>query len=256
MKRVLKGSGWSLLVAAVVVLTVESASAQMLPNHPWTDRGFVNINMGFQPVSREARAEGRQPLYDEEATFEAEIRVGNAPIFDIAGGWRVWKNLAAGVAVSRYHDSSATVLSASIPDPLFFDRPHQRATTVGGLDHSETAVHLSAVWVMPFTDKIDVSISAGPSIISVKKDVIRDITVPNGGTTIGSVAMGSVSKTAVGGHFALDAQYVLLEDFWMFKTVGAGFFFRYGSASVDFDELAGSLTVGGLNYGLGARLRF
>jgi hypothetical protein len=256
MKRVLKGLGWPLLVAAVVVVTVESASAQMLPNHPWTDRGFVNINMGFQPVSREARAEGSQPLYGENATFEAQIRVSNAPIFDISGGWRVWKNLAAGLAVARYHDSSDSLLSASIPDPLFFDRPHQRAAVVTGLGHSETAVHLSAVWVMPFTDKIDVSISVGPSIITVRKDVVRDISVPNGGTTIGSVSSGAVSKTVVGGHIAFDAQYVLLEDFWMFKTVGAGLFFRYGAASVEFEELAGSLTVGGLNYGLGARLRF
>lgn len=256
MERVLKGFGWPLLVAAIVVVTVESASAQVAPGHPWTERGFVNINFGVQPVTREATAEGSQPLYDENATFEASLGVGTAPIIDIAGGIRVWRNLAAGVAVSRYHDSNDSLLSASIPDPLFFDRPHQAALAVNGLEHSETAVHISAVWVMPITDKIDLSISGGPSIFSVRKDVISNISVPAGGVNIGSVNMGSVSKTAVGGHIAFDVQYVVLRDVGGLSSIGGGLFVRYGSASVTFDELTGSLSVGGLNYGIGARLRF
>mgnify|MGYP000591837157 CR=1 FL=1 len=60
----------------------------------------------------------------------------------------------------------------------------------------------------------------------------------------------------MGAHIAFDAQYVLLQDVGPFRSVGAGLFFRYGQASLDFNELADQLEVGGLNYGIGARFRF
>ena len=253
MNRVWKGLGWTVVVVALLGGTVKSASAQM---HPWTDRGFVNVNFGFQTKARTAIAEDRQPLYDEEATGRARISVGNAPVVDVAGGWRLWRNLAVGVAFSRYSDSSDGTLSVSIPDPLIFDMPHQAGLIVPGLEQTEFATHLSAVWVMPITDKIDIAISAGPSFFSVSKDVITGLTIAPGGTTVTNVATGNVSKNGVGGHIAFDAQYVLLEDAGPFRTVGAGLFVRYGTAKLDFDELLDQLEVGGLNYGIGARLRF
>lgn len=254
MKRMWIGMGWAAGTAILLAASAVPASAQLM--HPWTERGFVNVNLGFQTKARTATARGDQSLYDETATFEARIGVGNAPIVDIAGGWRLWRNLAGGIAFSRYTDSSDAALSASIPDPLFFDRPVQAALIVPGLDHVEVATHISAVWVMPITDKIDVSISAGPSIFSVRKDVISEIQVPFPTTTLAGASTRRVSETAVGGHVAFDAQYVLLENVGPFRTVGAGLFFRYASASLDVDELADSLEVGGLNYGIGARLRF
>lgn len=254
MNRVWTTCGWTLMVVTLVGIGARGASAQTM--HPWTDRGFVNVNGGFQTQARTATAEGSQPLYDEDATFEASIGVGNAPLIDVAGGWRLWRNLAVGIGVSRYSDTSGTTLVASIPDPLFFDTPHQASVPVSGLRHTEVATHVSAIWVMPFTDTIDVAISFGPSVYAVSKDVVTGISVAPGTTSLTDVSTGTVSETGVGGHVALDVHYILLEDLGPFRTVGAGLFLRYGTASIDVDGIDGSLDVGGLNYGLGVRLRF
>lgn len=253
MHHVWKACGWALLVATLIVGGASDAAAQM---NTWTERGFVNVNMGFQTKARTAIAVGSPTIYDEPAPYEARIGVGNEPIIDISGGWRLWRNLAVGVGFSRYSDSSDATLTASIPDPLFFDSPTQAATVVAGLDHVERATRLSVVWVMPITDKIDIALSAGPTFFSVSKDVVTDISVPLGTRRLGDATTAEVSDSGVGAHIAFDAQYVLLEDVGPFRTVGAGLFFRYGQAKLDISQLSDKLEVGGLNYGIGARLRF
>lgn len=254
-------SGTSLLrsvfVLLVLVTGATSASAQVIPS--WTDRGFFTFNIGAQPDERQAIMRGTQPLHGGTASFEASVPVESGGIFDIGGAWRVWQNVAAGLTFSTFSDSADTTVTATIPDPLVSDTPHTDTQTVTGLEHSEKAVHLSVVYMIPvkWVPKLHLAVSAGPSFFSVNKDVVSSVGFTDGSTTMGTVQTSRIDEGATGGHIAFDLQYTLLENFYGMKGIGAGFLFRYAKATVDTASVeGGSFDVGGVHVGAGLRVRF
>ena len=234
------------LLALVGGIGVTEASAQV--GSAWTERGFFNVSFGGQPTSRTVTIVDSFPLYDETATIESDITASVGGLFDIAGGYRFWKNVAAAVGYSRYSDTSSTTANASIPDPLFFDSPHSSSVEVSDLEHTESVVHLSAVYFVPVTDKIGVSVFAGPSFFSLNKDIPSDATIPPGGVTVTDIATRTISESATGGHFGVDLRYMITRQF------GAGILLRYSSASVEVPEA--TIDMGGFNYAFGVRVAF
>ena len=243
--RVLTILAGGLFLAGV---TATEASAQMLKS---TDRGFAAVNFGSQTKARTFTTSGSVPLYDETATFESSVGIGNDRIWDVNAGVRVWSNLALGAGYSRYNVTSASTVTASIPDPLRYDTPHSSSANVTGLAHDEGQIHLSAYWLQPVTDKFDIAIYAGPTFFSVKQNLPTGITVATGGTSIASVTQSTVDESAVGVHVGVDLRYLIV------KYVGVGVFARLTSGSVSTDVVeAGKIDVGGFQYGAGLRIRF
>ena len=237
--------------AAILALCVcgapQMAAAQTMQ---WTDKGYVSVNGGVQAGSHDLSESGSFPLYDETATFASTNKVKGGPLFDIGGAYRVWgKNLLAGLSISHVGSKSDGSVTGSIPDPVFFDRPRSVSKSFSDLKHSETAVHLDAIWVMPVANKIDVALFLGPTIFSVKQDTIPSLTITEPGPTVTSTVASS-SKTAVGFNVGVDAQYMLR------KKYGVGLIARYAGGSVSLPGASKKLTVGGFQIGVGGRLRF
>ncbi len=249
-KRLCQLAGLALILGGV---TASPVAAQ---GRPWNDRGFLNINFAQQTTERTTVVSDGVPIYGETATFESSVSVGSASMFDIMGGWRVWRNMAVGIGYTRYSDPSNAVVSGSIPDPLFFDQPRAFTTIVPDQEHTENAVHLSATWMIPLGNDLDIAVFAGPSFISLSKDLVSGITVQDGTSSLGSVTSSSVSKTGVGGHIGLDIRYTVLEDLAGISKMGFGLFFRYSGASVDANVQGGKIDLGGYNYGVGLRIGF
>jgi hypothetical protein len=254
-------SGKSLLSSCVVclltLLGASSASAQVIP--AWTDRGFFNVNIGTQPDERQTAGRGTAPLHGGTASFEWALPVESGGIFDVSGGWRVWRNAAVGVAFSSFSDTSETTVRATIPDPLIVDTPHTDTRTFTGLEHKERGVHLSILYVVPvrWIPRLQASISAGPSFFSVSKDIVSAVTFTEGETTIGTATTTSLDESATGGHVGLDLSYAVLENVQGIRGIGAGFFVRYAKATVDAAGIdGGSFDVGGVHVGGGLRVRF
>jgi hypothetical protein len=240
-------------ILTLVAADVRPASAQIIG--PWTETGFITVNGGAQTNARSVDTSGSTPVFGESATWQSRIGVGSSSIVDINGGVRVWGNLAVAVGWSRYSDTESTQVDASIPDPLFFDMPRPASVAVNDLAHTENAVHLSAAYVMPLTDKIEATVFAGPTFFSVRKDVVEDITVAGG--NLSGATIGRLEESAVGGHFTVDVRYRVLEDLGAIRSVGVGIFLRYSGASFDAPAVnAGSIEVGGFNYGAGVRIGF
>jgi hypothetical protein len=237
-----------ILVAGVLVAGVAEASAQMLQS---TDKVFAGVSFGNQTKARTFTLSGSQPLYDETASFESQVGIGSERILDVSAGVRVWKNVAIGLGWSNYSDTSTGTMAVSVPDPLFYNAPHARSTTVEGLEHKEQQIHLSMHWLQPLTDKLDLSLYGGPTMFSVTQDVLTGITVPTGGTTIASVTTTAVDESAIGLHAGIDIRYLII------KNAGLGAFARYTMAKVDTAAVdGGSMDVGGFQYGVGLRFRF
>ena len=224
------------------------ANAQQLQ---WTDRGFVSINGGAQVGSHDLSSTQSFPLFDETATVTSSQSVGSGGLFDISAGYRVWHNIAVSVGYTHAGSKADLSVSGSLPDPAFTDQPHPFTASLGGAKHTENVINLDAVWMMPVTDKIDVGISAGPSIFSVKQDVASNLSDTN---TVPTLA--SESKTTGGFNIGVDVTYLLGKMPGLGKDWGVGGFARYTWGSAKLGNSNDKLTLGGFQIGAGARLRF
>ncbi|MGH9371668.1 MAG: outer membrane protein [Vicinamibacterales bacterium] len=235
------------LAAALGALVTAPANAQQMT---WTDKGFVNVNLGGQSGSRDLTTDSTFELYAEQGNLSTTQEVGGGALFDFSAGYKVWRNLALGMGYSRTGSDSDVAIAAAVPDPVFFDRLRNLTAAATGADHSENAFHIQGTWVMPVTDTLDVSFSAGPTIFNVSQDIPSAITVNEPGPTLASTTIVDASETTLGFHFGADVNYFFTPRF------GAGLLARYSFGSVEFDVANDSISVGGFQIGAGLRYRF
>jgi len=238
------------LCLAMCAAVTPNASAQMT----WTDKAFVNVSAGAQAGSHSLATATPFELYAEEGSVASAQEVGGGGFFDISAGYKVWRNLAAGIGFSRTGSSGDAAIAASVPDPLIFLRLRPATGSASDLKHSETVINLTGTWMVPVTDKIDVGISAGPSIFNVKQDLPSAVTVSEPGPTVSSVGVADASATSVGINFGVDVTYMVTT--WKDTGIGVGGLARYTWGSADLEGASDKLTVGGFQIGAGLRLRF
>jgi hypothetical protein len=216
----------------------------------WTDKGFANVSFGVQAPSHALTTNTTFDIYGETASQMASQDVGGGAFFDISAGYKVWKNLAAGIGVTFVGSNSDLVVNAQIPDPVFFDRPRAVSATLNDAHHKQTAINLTGTWMMPVTDKVDVGFQFGPTIFLVSQDVPGTLQVAEPGPTVTSSSLVKDDHTSIGVHFGVDATYLITPRF------GAGLLVRYSVGSVDIVGAEDGLTLGGFQIGFGGRLRF
>jgi hypothetical protein len=232
---------------AFFLSTTRPANAQQMT---WTDQAFVSVNFGGQAPSRSLSTTTTPDIYGEPSSFASTQDVGGGAFFDIAGGYKIWQNLAVGIGVTHVGSKTDLTVNASIPDQLFPDQPRLVTTAVPDAKHSQTAINLTGTWVMPITDKIDIGYQFGPSIFLVSQDLPGVPTITEPGPTITSLPLQSVDKTTVGIHLGVDVTYMITPRY------GVGGIARYSWGSADLTGTDESVTVGGFQIGAGARVRF
>ena len=215
----------------------------------WTDKAFVNVSFGGQVGSHTLASSTSFSLYDEDGTLGSSQKIGGGGVFDISAGYKVHKNLAAGVGYSWSSDKADASITALVPDPVVTDHPRGVTASVPGLKHTENTIHLFAAWMVPVTDKIDVAFIGGPSIFMVSQDLPASMTVTEPGPTVNQITTEKSSKTGVGFNIGLDVAYMLNKRF------GVGGLARYTWGSVDLPQATESLTAGGFQIGVGLRMR-
>jgi Outer membrane protein beta-barrel domain len=235
-----------MLCLAMCLVVVPRAHAQMT----WTNQGFVNLSGGAQTGTHALDTSTTFDLYEEKAAVASGQQVKGGGFFDLSAGYKVWRNLAAAIGYTRSGSQADATITGSIPDPRVFDQPRTITASATGLHHTENTVHLMGVWMMPVTDKIDVGVSAGPSIFSVSQGLPTSISVAEPGPTVSSVVVDDVKKTTVGVNFGVDVTYLVTKRF------GVGGLARYTWGSVDLAGASDKLTVGGFQIGGGLRVRF
>jgi hypothetical protein len=232
-----------LAVAAAVGVGAQTPSVPAPAN-----RAFVNVNVGAQPPIRSFGTTVSSALYGETATITTSQGIGNGAIFDISGGYPVWNRVAIAIGYSTlFSNTYDSVVVATIPDPLYYNRLKTVNTGATGLKHSENTVYLQAVWLLPVTDKIDIALSVGPSFIKVRQELASS-TIPTGTQSV-KVEQSVEKGTAKGINVGFDGSYLFT------RRLGVGLFVRYSGGSVDLPTV-GKLDVGGFQTGMGLRLRF
>ncbi|MGE0041210.1 MAG: outer membrane beta-barrel protein [Vicinamibacterales bacterium] len=246
-----------LVTAGLAVGTVHEASAQA---REWTDRGYININGGFQSSTVDLNDTADIRRYGEDGRLVVNGGADSGALFDISGGARVWRNVSVGLGFHRGTSSSSASVQGSVPHPVFFSQPRNFSAEVGGLTHTESAVHLQFGYMLPLSDKLDVQFFVGPSFFKLTQDVVADVTIAEQGAPFTSVVVQPERATrkasATGVNVGADVTYMLLQRDGL--KIGAGFFARYAGASASIRVIANDVSVdlGGFQAGIGARIRF
>jgi hypothetical protein len=246
---------WLVIVCVVMSAGIADAQAQMIP---WEDRGYLSVNIGIQPLSRDFTAVSAPDINDEAAAITVEHNIGSGLFPDFSVGYRLYGNVGVAVGFSRFGKSESPTLIAQIPHPIIGGQLRTATTSAGELSRSETAIHTHLVWMIPLTEEIETAVLIGPSFYTIKQDFIETVTPQEGAPPFNTVSIGSVSRieeseSAVAFTAGIDATYKLSPRY------GVGVFFRYSGASVDM-PLSGGGTVtveaGGVQIGGGIRVRF
>jgi hypothetical protein len=236
------------MIAALVMTMLASTAGKVRAQGGTERQGYLTIDFGAQPQQRTVAASTSFQLYEETATVNTSRPVHNGPVFGAGGGYRVRPQFGIGAAFTMFNSRStdASVL-ARIPDPIFFDRPKTVSATAADLEHKELGIHVQAAWFRPVTDALEIVLSAGPSIINVKHDVAT-ATVATGTQNV-TIKTASQSKTGIGFNAGFEGNYLFQPQ------LGVGLFVRYAGGKVDLPDVP-DLTIGGLQAGLGLRVRF
>jgi hypothetical protein len=237
----------ALLVCGLSLVGAQAASAQILA---WGDYGFVNVNFGGQSKSNEIATSFAFGLYEETATVDINQKHGGGAFFDLSGGYRVWRNVAAGLSYFRRSADADGTLTASIPDPVGFNTPRTVTGSVSGLQRRETWIGFLGTYVIPVTDKMDVMAFGGPAFAKLTQQFVNGVSSSEGtsGPTV-TTTIETVKKSYWGYQIGVDVRYLIT------KQLGAGGFLRISSAdgTLKGDEKA---DMGGFQVGGGLRVKF
>ena len=235
----------AVLVCGIVLSSATPALAQM----QWTDRGFLNLSGGIQTGTSDVGNTVTFDQYGETATLVTAQDVKGGPFFEVAAGYRVWRNLAVGASYTFLQSESDATLTGTIPDPILFDTLRNVSTSVTGLKHSESWIAGLLTWGLPITDKMDILLSGGPAFVTVEQELLTGAAVSEPGPTLTNVAATSLSESAIGFVVGADVRYMVT------SRIGVGAMAKFATASVDLNDNA-KLDVGGFQMGGGVRIKF
>ena len=230
-----------------VGMTLCAASVDAQTPSPATEKVFLNVNVGGELATRTLGASVQQTIYFETATLTSNQPIGRGVVYDVDGGYRVRGNLFGGILVSVFQVKSDATTSATIPDPIFFNRPKTVTGSTSDLKRTEVAIIPHVTWALPLLDNMDVTFSVGAAFMKLSQDFVGGFTVtPPQNLTIVSK---KEDASAVGPYAQVDLIFNLA------SRLGVGGYVRYAGAHVDL-SVEKNANVGGMQAGGGVRLRF
>ncbi len=238
-----------MMKAGLFCLALCAVATPVRAQMKWTDRIFVNANVGVQAGSSDLAITTPFELYDEQGSVASTMDVKGGALFDASAGYKVWRNLAVGVAYTWTRGTSDAAIVALVPDFFLHDAPRTLNASAAGMKGTQHSINLTGTWMVPVTDKIDAGVVFGPTIFNVRQDVPNSVSVTEPGPALAGIGVEKVSKTTVGIHLGVDVTYMLN------KRYGVGGLARYTWGSVDFPNASDSVKVGGFQIGAGVRVR-
>jgi opacity protein-like surface antigen len=247
------------IIAAAMLVVAGAAPASAQVGAPWIDRGYFNFNIGFESTSGTLTDSTTFQIYDEIGTRSIRQNVDSGSFIDFSVGSRVWRNVSVGIGFHRGSNTSEADGDVRVPHPLVFGQAREATIAAGDLNRTEQAFHVQVGYMLPVNDDLSVHVTAGPSFFRLKQDVLSDLSFTEQApfsTVNVSAATAERSDAAVGVNAGVDVTYKVWES--EAYKVGAGVFLRYAGASARITVLENEVDsdVGGLQFGLGARIRF
>lgn len=241
------------MLATLAALALPTLAAAQ--DSGWDGRVRIGINGGSQTSDITIHQAFTLQKNVESTPITAAMTVKREQLFDAGLVVRVKGQFGVGLAVSYATRHVNADVTAQIPHPFFFSRPRTVAGTATG-SRTETTAHVDAVWMVP-SRKVDVILSAGPSLFNVTQTLVTDVlyvdAYPYDAATFGSAPTTNARKAAVGYHVGADVTLKLSAH------VGLGGLLRFSRASATLTagtDTAVTTDLGGLQAGGGVRIGF
>jgi hypothetical protein len=167
------------------------------------------------------------------------------------------------VSYSRMSRESVIDLSATVPDPVFFNAlVTGTGITATTLSRAESAIHISLAVVPVRSSRVELRLMGGPSFFTLHSDMVTEVqyeqtfnsVAPQNAIRIKDVSSREASGTALGYHVGADFTY------FVHRFVGIAAGVRYGEATVAVDSeplstIRQEFLVGSTTAFLGLRFR-
>jgi len=246
-------------IASILALHATLAGAQARrPRTPTRKPGdlTVDLNVGAQLTGDDVTQQFSVTKNAEPAPIAVRQPFSTGLFVDGGVTVRVRRRLGLAIGVSALsHDQNATV-SASVPHPVFFNRPRAVNGTTP-LSQSQTAIHVDAAYLAPPRGRLWVTLLGGVSIVHIQQALATDINVadpfPFDAPTLTSAVTTNASATPVGFNVGVDVTWR------RWRRAGLGALARYSRASATLTPGAAGATdvvAGGLQTAAGVRFSF
>lgn len=240
----------AVLAFAAAIVAAPCAWAQEAP------RFTVGAYGVFSPASIGYDATRTFDSFAEEGRIDTDYDAGKGPGGELGLTFRFARRLGVGVAGSIVNRDTTATYSASLPHPLFLNRPRTAEGTVD-VDYSEKAGHLDLVY-LGGSGSLDFTLFAGPSLVSVSADLLGTPVYaqeyPFDEVTVNNLQPMAADKSGIGFNAGASLTYRFS------RNVGFGVQGRFTRASLELVREAGddpvSIDAGGLQVGAGFRLSF
>lgn len=222
-----------------------------------SERVFVSFNGAYQTSSND---------FSDRFEFERDLETGSTqtsyPIkggftFDVGGGFRLWKNLGAGVSVSYFTRDDDAPTDSSFPHPFQFNQNRQVTGDAPGVNRTETAAHVQLMYLIDPEGPLRVILSGGPTFFNVEQDLVTEVQISQS-FPFDTATFSSATTTRVKG--SKTSFNVGADVMWMFgRYLGVGGVVRFSRATVDLDAPNNrtiSVDAGGPYAGGGVRIVF
>jgi hypothetical protein len=245
------------LGAAAVLVLAAPAAAQTRTRPLKTTRVTVSVSGGVQAAASNLSEHFSLDRNLETQTVDVTYPMKTGVLVDVSAGYRLWKNLGVGVAVSRANDDGSAQVDASIPHPFLFNQPRTISGKESGIVHAETGVHFQVQYLVPSSTHLNLVLSAGPSWLTVEQEAVTGVIVtesyPYDTAAFGGAVTKLLNTSGPGFHAGVDLA-------WMFsRNAGIGGLVRYTHANVDLEVAEGrtiGIEAGGVQGGVGIRVKF
>jgi len=243
----------SCLLTGVTPATAQEAT----PAAAQTPRITLQLNGAFQAAPSAFGARSTERAYGEEATFETLHSLDGGPTAD-AGLTYHLGDFGVGAAVSWMRVADTATFTGAVPHPLEAERPRMPPPQEFGFEREELAVHLFAAWRLPLSERMELTLSGGPTAVNVTQDTVVGLLFREGAPPdfdqIGLEAeTGEQRRNAIGGHLGIDLVFMAT------RHLGIGYFVRFARATVELPgrgEATITANAGNVQTGAGFRFRF
>ncbi len=252
------------LIAGLLVVAPE-ATAQPAPS----DRIVARLDAGWRPASRTFASARVFTTNLELGQFKTDYEIKGGGVFDSGISFRLWRNLAVGLDVSRFRSVHDGGITSDLPHPFFFDLPRTTSGSVGGLVREEFDIHIRALWMVQIVEGLVVSVSVGPSLINAQQDIVTSVEHIELGFPFSEIEFvghnatrQSTTTAGYNGGIDVDAFFLhripFLRNLSALEHVGLGLLIRYvrGSVNLEVEDQRIELDLGGLQITSGLRVRF
>lgn len=245
-------------LAIIAAFTLLAAPTPVLAQKASKPARFtIAVSGGVQQAAEDVSDQFSFPKNVETETVDVKYPMKPWALIDLAAGYRVWKNLGIGAAVSVTSGKGSAEVTAKVPHPFFFNQTRTVTGSDHDIAHSETGAHITIQYLIPTTGRLHVTLEGGPSWMTVDREIVTDVTITESYPYDTAAFGGAITKSANGSAVGYNAGFDIT---WMFvESVGVGGIVRYTRADIDLKAVEGrslAIKAGGLQGGVGLRVLF